>query len=71
MKAGRLRAMTGSELLDNLLTMKKEAYALRTQNARMELSNTARLKEIRRDTARILTVMRERELAGAASDDGS
>ena len=61
-----LRAMTEDELLGRLRESKQELFNLRFQNATGQLDNNRRLNTVRKDIARIYTVMRERELAGYA-----
>ncbi|MEE8270418.1 MAG: 50S ribosomal protein L29 [Alphaproteobacteria bacterium] len=66
MKGEDLRAKTADELSDNLLALKKEQFNLRFQRASGQLENTARVREVRRDIARIKTIVNERR-RGAAS----
>jgi large subunit ribosomal protein L29 len=70
MSVADLREMTDQELVEALADAKEERFNLRFQIATNQLDNTARLKTVKAEVARILTVMRERELAsvGAASD---
>jgi len=56
MKAADARAMTTDQLDDELLKLKKEQFNLRFQRATGQLENTARVRVIRRDIARIKTV---------------
>ena len=56
MKAGDLRAMTVDQLDDELLKLKKERFNLRFQRATGQLENTARVRQVRRDIARIKTI---------------
>ena len=63
MKTADLRQKTPDELKDELLGLRKEAFNLRFQQATGQLENTARAKTVRRDIARIKTVLRERESA--------
>jgi large subunit ribosomal protein L29 len=56
MKAGDVRAMTPDQLSDELLKLKKEQFNLRFQRATGQLENTGRVREVRRDIARIKTV---------------
>ena len=63
MKAAELRDMTPRELTDELSEAKEELFNLRFQLATNQLDNTSRLREVRRDIARIKTVIREQELA--------
>lgn len=59
MKAADLRAKSADELKDQLLDLKKEAFNLRFQGATGQLENTARMRQVRRDIARVKTVMRD------------
>lgn len=56
MKAGDLRAMTVDQLDDQLVKLKKEQFNLRFQKASGQLENTARVRQVRRDIARVLTL---------------
>lgn len=57
MKANELRSKTVEELKTELLDLKKEQFNLRFQGASGQLENTARVRQIRRDIARIKTVL--------------
>ena len=57
MKAGDLRGKSQDELQDQLLQLKKEQFNLRFQKATGQLENTARVREVRRDIARIKTIL--------------
>ena len=57
MKAQELKAKTPDELRDALVALKKEAFNLRFQQATGQLENTARMRAVRRDVARIQTVL--------------
>ena len=57
-----LRGLQDDELLSELRTSKEELFNLRFQVATGQLDNNRRLQVVRRDIARIYTVMREREL---------
>lgn len=59
------RLKTDDELKAALLALKKEAFNLRFQKASGQLENTARMREVRRDVARIKTVASERLRAAA------
>ena len=61
-KAAELRELNDGELGHRLGEAKEELFNLRFQNATGQLDNTARLRAVRKDIARIYTVMREREL---------
>ena len=56
MKAQQFRQMTVDELDDQLVKLKKEQFNLRFQRASGQLENTARVREVRRDIARVKTV---------------
>ena len=60
--AAELRALDADDLESRLKDAKEELFNLRFQNATGQLDNSARLKAVRREIARIYTVMREREL---------
>ena len=60
MKAGDARAMTPDQLSDELLKLKKEQFNLRFQRATGQLENTGRVREVRRDIARIKTVAQQK-----------
>lgn len=62
-----LREMTDRELEDALADAKEERFNLRFQIATNQLDNTARLKTVKAEIARILTVIRERELASVSA----
>jgi large subunit ribosomal protein L29 len=64
-KSEDLRAMTPDQLDDELLKLKKEQFNLRFQRATGQLANTARVREVRRDIARIKTVAQAKRLAAA------
>jgi large subunit ribosomal protein L29 len=57
MKAAELRARTEDQLREQLLQLKKEQFNLRFQRATGQLENTARVREVRRDIARIKTTL--------------
>ena len=56
MKAGDVRVMTPDQLSDELMKLKKEQFNLRFQRATGQLENTGRVREVRRDIARIKTI---------------
>ncbi len=62
MKAKEMRDMTMDELRDKYRQFKEELFNLRFQAAIGQLRNTSRIREVKRTIARILTVMREKEL---------
>ncbi len=55
-----LKTKSAAELQDELVTAKKELFNLRFQNATNQLDNTGRIKEVRRNIARIQTVIAEK-----------
>ena len=55
-----LKVKTAAELNEELVAAKKELFNLRFQNATNQLDNTSRIKEVRRNIARIQTVMAEK-----------
>ena len=56
MKADDVRAMSPDQLSDELMKLKKEQFNLRFQRATGQLENTGRVREVRRDIARIKTI---------------
>ena len=60
MKAADVRVMTLDQLSDELLKLKKERFNLRFQRATGQLENTARVRQVRRDIARIETIARQK-----------
>ena len=57
-----LRELTNEELMESLSEAKEEKFNLRFQVATNQLDNTARIKAVKKDIARIMTVMRERQV---------
>lgn len=68
MKASELRDKTPDQLREELETLKKEAFNLRFQQATGQLSNTARRRAVRRDAARVKTILNEKARAAAAPE---
>ena len=66
MKASDVRAMTGDQLKDELVKLKKEQFNLRFQKATGQLEKTDRVKEVRRDIARIKTIARQKAAVNKA-----
>ena len=60
MKASELRARSGDELKKELDELLKARFGLRMQHATQQLSNTSQMKKVRRDIARVRTVLREK-----------
>jgi large subunit ribosomal protein L29 len=63
MKAGDVRAKTDDELKSQLEQLAKERFNLRFQKASGQLENTTRVRQVRRDIARIKTILSERARA--------
>ena len=63
MKASEIKEMSVDELNEKLSNLKEELFNLRFQLAINQLDNTARLKAVKKDLARIKTTLREAELA--------
>ncbi len=68
MDAKELRSKTPDQLREQLVALKKEAFNLRFQQATNQLENTARVRDVRRDVARINTVLNEKAAAAAATN---
>ncbi|MFD1430651.1 MULTISPECIES: 50S ribosomal protein L29 [Lacticaseibacillus] len=62
MKAKEITALSTAEMLDKEKQYKEELFNLRFQQATGSLENTARLKQVRKNIARIKTVLRQQEL---------
>jgi large subunit ribosomal protein L29 len=65
MKPAELRDKTPDQLREQLATLKKEAFNLRFQQATGQLENTSRMQAVRRDAARVKTVMTPKAAAAA------
>jgi len=65
MKASDVRAKTVDELNDELVNLKKEQFNLRFQRATQQLESVSRVKQVRRDIARIQTVLAEKAATAA------
>ena len=65
MKASDIRAKTVDELKQQVDDLSKEAFNLRFQKASGQLENTARVRQVRRDIARIKTILGERARAAS------
>lgn len=66
MKAVDLRGKTGDELKEQLLELKKEQFNLRFQTATGQLENTARVRQVRRDIARVKTIAKQKRAEAAS-----
>jgi len=67
MKIENIRSFTLDQLEDELIKLKREQFNLRFQKATSQLTNTARVREVRRTIARIKTAEREKRVAEAQS----
>ncbi len=67
-RKSKLAEMDMTELVDELRETKHEALNLRFRNATGQLENTAEIKKVRRQIARINTLIREREIAAAEAE---
>lgn len=65
MKASDVRTMTDDQLKDELAKLKKEQFNLRFQRATGQLENTSRIRQVRRDIARIQTIARQKAALAA------
>ncbi len=68
MKAQDLRDKTPDQLRDQLASLKKEAFNLRFQKATGQLENTSRMQVVRRDAARVKTILNQKAAAAASAD---
>ena len=66
-----LRALGDTELVDRLVEARAELFNLRFQNATGRLENSARLRDLRKEVARINTLLREREIEAAEAAEGT
>ena len=64
MKASDIRKMSAAELENKLGELKKDLFQLRLQHATNQLENPVKIAEVKRDIARVKTIIRELELAG-------
>jgi len=65
MKATEVRDKTVDELEDELIKLKKEQFNLRFQTATGQLENTARVRQVRRDIARVKTIAQQKRVEAA------
>ena len=68
MAAQDLASKTPDQLKDQLVALKKEAFNLRFQQATGQLENTARMRAVRRDVARVKTILNQKAAEAAASN---
>ena len=69
MKANEVRKMSGEELQTKLQDLKKDLFNLRLQHATNQLDNPIRIAEVKKDIARVKTIIREQQLAGREEED--
>ena len=62
MKASELKGKSVSELQQDLLSLTKAQFGLRMQVATQQMTNTSEMRKVRRDIARIKTVMKQKEM---------
>ena len=67
MKPQDIRELTDDEIRDRIAELKEEQFRLRFRSATMQLENPKLINQIRRDIARMKTILRERELAQQSS----
>ena len=70
MNAAELRELNDVELANRLREYREELFNLRFQNATGQLDNTTRLRDVRRDIARLQTLLRQREIEAAEAAHG-
>ncbi|WP_085793562.1 50S ribosomal protein L29 [Roseivivax jejudonensis] len=68
MNASDLRDKTPDELRDQLVQLKKEAFNLRFQQATGQMESTSRMRSVRRDVARVKTILNEKAAAAATTE---
>ena len=68
MKAQELSSKTPDQLKDQLVALKKEAFNLRFQQATGQMESTARMRAVRRDVARVKTVLNQKAAQAAAAN---
>ncbi len=65
MKASEIRKMSSQELENKLLDLKKDLFQLRLQHATNQLDNPIRISDVKKDIARVMTTIREQQLAAS------
>jgi large subunit ribosomal protein L29 len=71
MKAADIKSMTVDQLDDQLLKLKKEQFNLRFQRASGQLENTSRVRQVRRDIARVMTIARQKRAGSTSAAKGA
>ena len=69
MKPAEIRALSESELLNELENAEQRLFSLHFQRTTQNLESTAELRKVRRDIARLRTILAERQLAAAAPNE--
>ena len=64
MKANEVRKMSAAELESKLADLKKDLFNLRLQHPTIQLDNPIRIAQVKKDIARVKTIIREQQLAG-------
>ena len=67
-RRSRIELKTPEQLREQLVALKKEAFNLRFQQATDQIESTARMRSVRKDVARVLTVMNQKAAQAAASN---
>ena len=67
MKASEIRKMTPEQLNEKLAGLKKDLFYLRMQHATNQLDNPLKIRETKRDIARVMTMLREKELSASSN----
>ncbi len=65
MKASEIRKMSAAELNEKLTSLKKDLFFLRMQHATNQLDNPLKIAEVKREIARVKTIIREQQIAAA------
>ena len=65
MKASEIRKMSAAELNEKLVSLKKDLFFLRMQHATNQLDNPIKIAEVKRDIARVKTIISEQQTAAA------
>jgi len=68
MKASNIRELSDNELVRKLKDLKEELFNLRFQLATGQMENTNVIKGVKKDIARVMTIIRQRELSGKEAD---
>ena len=66
MKIKEIREMSAEQLAEKLVELKKDLFNLRLQHATNQLDNPIKIAQVKKDIARVKTIIRERELKAAA-----